>query len=82
MALVDRLAELREKTLESVQKANTTTSLDDVRISVLGKTGTLTTHLRLIGKTDMLSMSRSVGHGLSHSSGHCGSGLFFVGQYS
>ena len=46
MALVDRLAELREKTLESVQKANTTTSLDDVRISVLGKTGTLTTHLR------------------------------------
>ena len=35
-----------------------------------------------MGRTDMSSMSFSVGHGFIHLSGHTGSGLFCVGQYS
>lgn len=50
MALVDDLAKLRERTLEAINGAPDTSALDEVRVEVLGKAGTLTGYLRSMGQ--------------------------------
>lgn len=46
MALKEELEGLRDETLAAISKAETSDALEDVRIGVLGKKGTLTTVLR------------------------------------
>ena len=43
MAIVEEVAALREQTLAAVAQAADTAALDQVRVAVLGKSGTLTT---------------------------------------
>ena len=50
MAITDELAALREQTLERIAGADTSAALEDVRVAVLGKAGTLTGYLRGMGK--------------------------------
>ena len=50
MSIIDEVAQLREITLKQVREAQNTSSLEDVRVSVLGKAGTLTSYLRNMGK--------------------------------
>ena len=50
MALTDELAALREQTLAAIEAAADSASLDEVRIAVLGKSGTLTGYLRNMGQ--------------------------------
>ena len=50
MAIVDELAALRESTLAAISAAADTSALDEVRVAVLGKAGTLTGYLRSIGQ--------------------------------
>ena len=50
MALVDELTELREQTLAAIAEARDTSALEQVRVSVLGKKGTLTGYLRSMGQ--------------------------------
>lgn len=50
MAIVDELAQLRERTLAAIEQAADTSALDEVRVAVLGKAGTLTGYLRSMGQ--------------------------------
>ena len=50
MAIVDELEELRASTLDAIAQAKETSSLEQVRVSVLGKSGTLTGYLRGMGQ--------------------------------
>jgi phenylalanyl-tRNA synthetase alpha chain len=46
MAISEELATLREQTLARIADASDTAALDEVRVSVVGKSGTLTAYLR------------------------------------
>ena len=50
MAIIEELESLRESTLEAIAQAADTGALDQVRVGVLGKSGTLTGYLRQMGK--------------------------------
>ena len=50
MAIVEEVAALREQTLAAVAQAADTAALDQVRVAVLGKSGTLTGYLRGMGQ--------------------------------
>ena len=50
MALIDELSQLRAETLAAIESAADTAALDQVRIGVLGKKGTLTGYLRSMGQ--------------------------------
>ena len=50
MAIVDELAALRERTLAAIEQSADTSALDEVRVAVLGKAGTLTGYLRSMGQ--------------------------------
>ena len=50
MAIVEELASLRERTLAQIAEAADTAALEQVRIAVLGKAGTLTGYLRQMGQ--------------------------------
>lgn len=49
MALVDELVALREEVLSKIQGAQTTSELEEIRVAVLGKSGSLTGYLRSMG---------------------------------
>ena len=49
MAIVDELATLRTETLSAIRDALDTASLDEVRVRVVGKSGSLTAYLRNMG---------------------------------
>ena len=49
MAITDELAQLRESTLAAIGAAETSALLDEVRVGVMGKSGTLTAYLRNMG---------------------------------
>lgn len=50
MAIIDEVAELRKTTLKAIADAADTSILDEVRVGVLGKKGTLTGYLRSMGQ--------------------------------
>ena len=50
MAIVEELAALREQTLADIAEAADTAALDQVRVAVLGKAGSLTGYLRSMGQ--------------------------------
>ncbi len=50
MALLDELNDLRTRTLADIENAASSAMLEEVRISVLGKSGTLTGYLRSMGQ--------------------------------
>lgn len=50
MAVVDELLELQSATLHDIAEAADTAALDNVRVGVLGKKGTLTGYLRSMGQ--------------------------------
>ncbi len=50
MAIVEELAALREQTLTDIAQARDTDALEQVRIAVLGKAGSLTAYLRSMGQ--------------------------------
>lgn len=50
MAIAEEVAALREQTLAAVAQAADTAALDQVRVAVLGKSGTLTGYLRGMGQ--------------------------------
>ena len=50
MAIVDELTALRERTLAAIEQSADTSALDEVRVAVLGKAGTLTGYLRSMGQ--------------------------------
>ncbi len=50
MAIVEELEALREQTLAQIAQAADTAALEQVRIGVLGKAGTLTGYLRQMGQ--------------------------------
>ncbi|HAM15856.1 MAG TPA: phenylalanine--tRNA ligase subunit alpha, partial [Eggerthellaceae bacterium] len=50
MAIVEELEALREETLGAIGQAIDTAALDEVRVRVVGKSGTLTAYLRNMGK--------------------------------
>ena len=50
MAIVDEVAALREQTLAAINNAENSQALEQVRVSVLGKAGTLTAYLRSMGQ--------------------------------
>ncbi len=50
MAIVEEAAALREQTLAAVAQAADTAALEQVRVAVLGKSGTLTGYLRSMGQ--------------------------------
>ncbi len=50
MSVVEELIGLQAETLASIEKAANSDALEQVRISVLGKSGTLTAYLRSMGK--------------------------------
>ncbi|MCI9262913.1 phenylalanine--tRNA ligase subunit alpha [uncultured Adlercreutzia sp.] len=49
MAITEELAALEAETLAAIEAADTTAALEDVRVRVLGKAGTLTGYLRSMG---------------------------------
>ena len=49
MAIIDELIDLKSATLNSIAQAADTSELEAVRVSVLGKKGTLTAYLRGMG---------------------------------
>lgn len=49
MALVDELAQLRSSVLQDIQNAANSAELEDIRVSILGKSGKLTHYLRSMG---------------------------------
>lgn len=49
MAITEELAALEAETLAAIEAADTTSALEDVRVRVLGKAGTLTGYLRSMG---------------------------------
>lgn len=50
MAIVDELEALQSLTLQEIESAGDTTALEEVRVRVLGKSGTLTAYLRTMGQ--------------------------------
>lgn len=50
MALVDELSQLKDETLAAIAAAGDTSALEQVRVSVLGKKGSLTGYLRSMGQ--------------------------------
>ena len=50
MAIVDELSALRTSTLAAIEQAADTSALEEVRVAVLGKAGTLTRYLRGMGQ--------------------------------
>lgn len=50
MAITEELSQLRNETLAAIRAADSTGSLDAVRVSVLGKSGSLTAYLRNMGQ--------------------------------
>ncbi|ACU94870.1 phenylalanyl-tRNA synthetase, alpha subunit [Cryptobacterium curtum DSM 15641] len=50
MAIVDELATLQDKTLAEIATASDTAALEQVRVGVLGRSGTLTGYLRSMGQ--------------------------------
>ncbi len=50
MSLVDELSALAEQTLNNINEAQTSADLEAIRVSVLGKSGSLTGYLRSMGK--------------------------------
>ena len=50
MAIIDELTDLKSATLNSIAQAADTSELEAVRVSVLGKKGTLTAYLRGMGQ--------------------------------
>lgn len=50
MALVDELSQLKDKTLAAIAAAGDTSALEQVRVGVLGKKGSLTGYLRSMGQ--------------------------------
>lgn len=50
MALVDELSQLKDETFAAIAAAGDTSALEQVRVSVLGKKGTLTGYLRSMGQ--------------------------------
>ena len=50
MAIIDELIDLKSATLNSIAQAADTSELEAVRVSVLGKKGTLTAYLRGMGQ--------------------------------
>lgn len=50
MAIVEELEALREQTIAQIAQAADTAALEQVRIGVLGKAGTLTGYLRQMGQ--------------------------------
>lgn len=50
MAIVDEVVALQEQTLAAIEQAADTQALDQVRVGVLGKAGTLTAYLRGMGQ--------------------------------
>ena len=50
MAITDELAALRERTLAAIEEAGDTAALDEVRVAVVGKSGSLTGYLRNMGQ--------------------------------
>ena len=50
MAITDELSALREATLADIAAATTSAELDQVRVAVIGKAGTLTGYLRSMGQ--------------------------------
>lgn len=49
MAITDELVQLRVETLAAIEAAQTTAALDEVRVAVVGKSGSLTGYLRNMG---------------------------------
>ena len=63
MAITDELESLRTQTLEAIGAAQSSADLDQVRIAVLGKSGTLTAYLRGMGqlpKEERASVGKTV----------------------
>ena len=50
MALVDELSQLKDETLAAIAAAGDTSALEQVRVGVLGKKGSLTGYLRSMGQ--------------------------------
>ena len=50
MAIVDEVERLRESTLAAIAQAGATDTLEQVRVAVLGRSGTLTAYLRGMGQ--------------------------------
>ena len=50
MAIVDELNELNAQALRDIESAADTAALEEVRVAVLGKKGTLTGYLRGMGQ--------------------------------
>ena len=50
MSIQDEVMQLRGETLASIAAAGTTDALEQVRVAVLGKSGTLTAYLRSMGQ--------------------------------
>jgi len=50
MSIQDEVMQLRDETLASIAAADTTDALEQVRVAVLGKSGTLTAYLRSMGQ--------------------------------
>ena len=49
MGVSEELAQLQEETLAAIAAAETTSALEEVRVRVVGKSGTLTGYLRSMG---------------------------------
>ena len=63
MAITDELSTLRDDTLQRIEAAATTDELDAVRVSVVGKKGSLTGYLRSMGdvpKEERAAVGRTV----------------------
>ena len=63
MAIVDELSALRTSTLAAIEQAADTSALEEVRVAVLGKSGTLTGYLRSMGQVpaeERASVGRAV----------------------
>ena len=63
MAIIEELAALQAQTLAAIEAAADTAALDDVRVKVLGKSGTLTAYLRNMGqvpKEERASVGKAV----------------------
>ena len=52
MAIVEDLAALKSETLAAIEEASDSAQLEQVRVAVLGKAGTLTAHLRSMEKSN------------------------------
>lgn len=63
MSLVDEVSALSKKTLEEIAAADSTAQLEEIRIAVTGKSGTLTAYLRSMGsvaKEERASVGQAV----------------------